>query len=316
MDLCGPESFALNKTWFPPFLLLILAFVWGSSFILMDIGLFGTNKAPLFSSWQVGALRIGFAGLVLLPVVISRINRISWRDYAWMAAVGIVGNTIPAFSFTYAQTVIDSNFAGILNGLTPFFALFIAAGFFGAKVKWLQLVGIGLGLLGATGLATQQELDLSLSWWHIGVVVMATACYGVSVNLIAYKLKHRESLTIAAFALLTGGIPCTIYALWSGVASITLEHPQGVLGLGAIAVLGIVGTAAALGLFNWLIQLTSGTYAASVTYLIPVFAMMWGALNDEYIGPMHLLWTVVIFSGVYLVNKGRTPKAAVESAES
>ena len=227
MDLCGPESFALNKTWFPPFLLLILAFVWGSSFILMDIGLFGTNKVPLFSSWQVGALRIGFAGLVLLPVVISRINRISWRDYAWMAAVGIVGNTIPAFSFTYAQTVIDSNFAGILNGLTPFFALFIAAGFFGAKVKWLQLVGIGLGLLGATGLATQQELDLSLSWWHIGVVVMATACYGVSVNLIAYKLKHRESLTIAAFALLTGGIPCTIYALWSAVASITLEHPQG-----------------------------------------------------------------------------------------
>ena len=53
-----------------------------------------------------------------------------------------------------------------------------------------------------------------------------------------------------------------------------------------------------------------------MTYLIPVFAMMWGALNDEDIGPMHLVWTVVIFSGVYLVNKGRTAKPAAESVES
>lgn len=287
-------------------LLIVLAFIWGSSFILMFEGLFDSEGQPLYTPWQVGAMRIAFAGLVLLPVAIRMLPKISLRDYGWMALVGLVGNTVPAFCFTYAETRLDSNFAGILNGLVPFFALLVGALLFRSPVRWIQVGGIAIGLIGATGLTFLQDVDLGGSWVHIAVVIGATVFYGVSINIIHHKLAHRESQTIAAFALLTGGVPCGIYALSSGMLTTFSTHPEGPMGMGAIAILGVVGTAAALVMFNLLIQRTSAIFAASVTYLIPVFALFWGVLYGENITGMHVVWACVVFSGVYLVNKGRS----------
>lgn len=307
---------ALKQSFLAWFLLLLLAFIWGSSFILMYESLFDSQEQPLFNSWQVGAMRIALAGFVLLPVVVFKWKKISLRDYGWMAAVGIVGNTIPAFSFTYAQTTLDSNFAGILNGLTPFWALLIGALLFRAVIKRIQFFGILIGLIGAIGLITMNEIDGSISIPHVVVVVIATACYGLSVNMIHHKLAHLHSATIAAFALMTGGVPCAIYALNSGAVDVIRDHPEGWLGFGAVAILGIVGTALALVLFNRLIQMTGSVFATSVTYLMPVVALFWGVLYHERITGMHVLWSVVIFSGVYLTNKGkasgRRTSAAVE----
>ena len=168
-------------------LLIVLAFIWGSSFILMFEGLFDSEGQPLYTPWQVGAMRIAFAGLVLLPVAIRMLPKISLRDYGWMALVGLVGNTVPAFCFTYAETRLDSNFAGILNGLVPFFALLVGALLFRSPVRWIQVGGIAIGLIGATGLTFLQDVDLGGSWVHIAVVIGATVFYGVSINIIHHK---------------------------------------------------------------------------------------------------------------------------------
>lgn len=276
--------------------------------------LFDSQGEALFNSWQVGAMRIALAGLVLIPVVIFKWKKVNLRDYGWMAAVGIVGNTIPAFSFTYAQTALDSNFAGILNGLTPFWALLIGAFLFRAAIQRIQVFGILIGLVGAIGLILMNEMDGKISVLHVIVVVIATACYGLSVNMIHHKLAHLQSATIAAFALLTGGIPCGIYALNSGAVDVIRDHPEGWMGFGAVAILGIVGTALALVLFNRLIQMTGSVFATSVTYLMPVVALFWGVMYEEKITLMHIVWSTVIFSGVYLTNKGKAAKPAVATA--
>lgn len=310
------KRYRVNQQFFNWALLILLAFVWGSSFVLMYEGLFDSNGEVLYTPWQVGAMRIAFAGLILLPVAIRALPKISLKDYGWMALVGLIGNTIPAFCFTYAETLLDTNFVGILNGLTPFFALFIGALLFRSPVRGLQVGGIAVGLIGATGLTLLQDVDLGGSWVHIAVVVVATVCYGMSINIIHHKLAHRESGTIAAFALLTGGVPCAIYTLSSGTLDVATTHPEGMWGMGAIAILGVVGTAVALIMFNVLIQRTSAIFAASVTYLIPVFAMVWGIAYSENITGMHVVWAAVIFSGVYLVNKGRQSAKAPEEAKS
>lgn len=298
------------------FLLLLLAFVWGSSFILMYEGLFDSAHRPLYSSWEVGAMRIGFAGLALAPVAWVRRNRVTWGEYGWMAAVGLIGNTIPAFCFTFAETELDSNFAGILNGLTPLFALVIGSVAFRSPVRLLQVLGIVIGLGGAVGLIALNGVGGEAPVVHVAVVVLATLCYGLSVNIISHKLVGVPSATIAAFALITGGLPCAVYVVaCSNAPAVLLEHPEGGIGLLAIAVLGIVGTALALVLFNRLIAMTSGLFGASVTYLIPVVAVGWGMAYGEHITAMHLLWTAVIFSGVYLVNRGKRVQVS-ESSKS
>jgi len=117
-----------------------LAFVWGSSFILMKEGLVS------FSAPQVGALRLFTAGLFFLPYTITKLGELKLQ-LAWkIFIVGLLGNGIPAFLFTWAEAHISSSIAGILNSLTPIFTLVIGVLFFKIKASWLKALGILLPL--------------------------------------------------------------------------------------------------------------------------------------------------------------------------
>ena len=111
------------------FILFFLAFIWGSSFILMKKGLVA------FTDQQVAALRLFIAFLTLLPFLFKAIIDLRKIQIIPLLIIGLFGNGLPAFLFTKAQTTLDSSFVGILNSLTPIFTLLVGIGIFGKKIS-------------------------------------------------------------------------------------------------------------------------------------------------------------------------------------
>ena len=184
--------------------LLILGFVWGSSFILMKVALFASDGTPLFPALDVAMSRIAIAGLALLPVAAANRKHLTRATLPWLLLVGGVGNLLPAYFFTTAQTLIPSSVAGMLNALTPMFTFVVGVALFGTRIKRLQVWGLVVGLVGAAVLAFQPGMGASLEpgmVWGAGRVVLATACYGLSVNLIRNKLGHVPAAAVAALSL-------------------------------------------------------------------------------------------------------------------
>ena len=287
--------------------LLVLGFIWGSSFILMKIALFASDGTPLFPALDVAMGRIAIAGLALGPIGYRHRHHLSRATWPWLVMVGGIGNLLPAYLFTTAQTLIPSSVAGMLNALTPMFTFLVGMALFGTRVKGLQVAGLIVGLLGAAVLAFQPgmgaEIDGSMVY-GAGRVVLATACYGLSVNVIRNKLGHVPPAAVASLSLGLMSMPALAVALTGQSMDLVGSHPDGLKGLAAMVVLAVLGTGIALIAFNRIIQRTNALFASTVTYIIPVFATMWGWLDNEPLTLLHLVGGVVVLSGVWLVSRG------------
>ncbi|MFC2107248.1 DMT family transporter [Bacteroidota bacterium] len=280
-------------------ILIILAFIWGSSFILIKKSLL------YFSANEVGALRIVFAFVFLIPFSIYRFKKLGFRKIALITIIGLFGNIAPAFLFAYAQKGLDSNLAGVLNSITPLFTFLIALTFFGFKSKWYNIIGIFIALAGAVGLTSVSGgHDLQFNIGYAAYILIATLCYATNVNLIKYFLKDIDIISITVFSFLIPGFLVLIY-LFAGTPILqTIENnPEFWKGVIYVGLLGIVGTALALLAFNKLIKISNPVIASSVTYMIPIVALMWGILDGEKFETIYLLYILLILSGVYLVNK-------------
>jgi drug/metabolite transporter (DMT)-like permease len=295
--------------------LLLLAFVWGSSFILMKIALFDSSGAPVYSAMDVAALRITIAALTLLPVAISQFKNVPREKWIWILGVGTFGNLLPAYLFTSAQTEVPSAIAGMLNSLTPLFTMIIAVLLFKTAISRSQLIGLVIGFFGAMLLISDggNLVDVFMSESGISIVgcrkvALATLFYGLSVNILRNKLLDVGATTIAAIAL-AFVMPIAVFALFgSDVPTILLENPSGIKSMLSVVVLAVIGTAAALAVFNALIKWTDALTASSVTYIIPVFAAMWGFIDGEALTVWHLIGGLVILLGVALVKRGSSGK--------
>ena len=106
----------------------------------------------VYSSSEVGALRIFIAFLVLTPLIFKHVKKEHFKYWPAFLGMGMLGNFIPAFLFTKAETVISSSLAGMLNSLTPLFTLLFGVLLFKAKTKTLNVIGILIGFIGAIGL--------------------------------------------------------------------------------------------------------------------------------------------------------------------
>jgi len=285
-----------GKRWFQFTILMIVAFIWGSSFILMKIGM------KSFSSDQAAALRIFMAALVLLPIAIRQIKVLQLKDVKSLLIVGFIGNFFPAFMFMKAETRIDSSLAGMLNSLTPVFTLIVGMLFHRMAFRWMQVVGLSVGLAGAIGLI------LAGDGFHLGAInsyalyiVLATCFYAVSINQIKSTLPHLTGVQVTSFSFLFIGPVALIYLFTTNFTP-ALVNPGWPLHLLALAVLGIVGSALAMLLMNSLIRHSTPIAASSVTYVIPIFAILWGLLYGEKVTLLHLICMCFILAGVYLIN--------------
>jgi len=277
--------------------LLVLSLVWGSSFILIKKGLIG------LSAIQVGSLRIIFAALFLLLIGFKSLSLIPKDKWKYIALTSVFGTFIPAFLFALAQTEIDSSVSSILNSLTPLNTLILGALVFGVSFQRRQVWGVIIGLIGSLLLVFNGAMHHpDQNYYYAILVVIASVCYAVNVNLIKRFLSDLTPLSITTGNFLFLVFPALTILYFTGFYDVlAVEKVQHSVYF--IMILGVIGTGIANILFFKLIQISSPVFATSVTYLIPVVAFCWGLLDNEMLTAVQFVGAFIILIGVYLSAK-------------
>lgn len=286
-------------------ILVLLALVWGSSFILMKRGMIDKATGDLvFSSNQVGAMRMLFASTVLLPLGLRSIKIItSFKIGLSLAVVSLAGSFLPAFLFTYAETGISSGYAGMLNSIVPIFTLIIGATLFRQQLYRMQVIGVLMGTVGIVILVNGvSTVDTSGTYLHVMAVVLATVCYGLSTNTMRYNLSHLQPLKVTSVAFVFAFIPAVLLFFYFDTPTTIMENEHANKALIHILILAIFGTALSLILFNYLIGKTSALFASSVTYLLPIVAVIIGFFDGEIMSWVQVLAMLIILSGIFTAN--------------
>ena len=285
-----------QKRWF---YLIILSIIWGSSYILMKKALI------ILTPIEVGALRVIFSALILFSVGYRTLFKITKKQWYYIFITALLGTFFPVFLFAYAIQNIDSSIISILNSLTPLNTLIAGTLFFGIPFLRKQLIGIIIGLIGATILIFKgAALHPNQNYYFSLFIVLASMGYAFNINILKKHLNDLSALAITTGSFMILIIPA-IFILW-GTNFITIENVQNAkVPLFYILLLSIFGTAMAKTLFNKLVQIASPIFSSSVTYLIPIVAIFWGVIDGEKLHVDQLFAGGLILLGIYLSNKGK-----------
>jgi drug/metabolite transporter (DMT)-like permease len=283
----------------PIFLLLVLALIWGTSFILIKQGL------KVFPPDVVGALRVSAACIILLPLSLPRLHELKKGDHFNIAVSGLMGIFIPAFLFATAQTRLNSSLAGILNTLSPVWTMIMGALFFQQRFRGYAILGILISF-GGTVLLALSRSGGSITGFNAYALLIVAACalYGANLNWVKFRISGISSITLTSVSMLLVG-PLGILYLFTATdfVSILSTQPGAWRALGFIVLLALMGTALAGLLFNKLVKISTPLFASSVTYIMPIVAVSWGLLDGEQLTTGHYIGMVTIIGGVYLANR-------------
>ncbi len=253
--------------------------------------------------YQVASIRMLSAGLVLIPFARKAWKAIPKDKILLVIVSGLIGSFFPAYLFCIAETKLDSALAGILNALTPFFVIMIGMLFFQLKANAIKILGVFIGFIGlclliaSSGHFSFQNLSYSL------YILLATALYGLNVNLVGRYMQGIGSLNIASLAFVFLVIPCIIILGITGYFALPFTDHGILKSTAASFILGVMGTAVASILFYMLIKRSGHLFASMVTYGIPFVAVLWGLVYGEQVTLVQIGCLGIILSGVYLVNK-------------
>lgn len=290
-----------NKTLQAWSLLILLSLIWGSSFILIKKALIVLQ--PL----EVGAIRILSASIFLLPFVLRNARLIQKNQIRYLIYVGLLGSFIPAFLFAIAQTRLESSLTGVLNAMTPIFTIIVGLIVFKQSQKPRVYLGMIGGFTGATILITAGSGGSFSDFnWYGLLVILATLMYAFNLNIIKYKLTGLRAMTITSLSLAIVGPMALVVLLGFTDFTHKIMTVEGAwLATSYTLVLGVVGTALALIIFNRLVSLTDPVFTSSVTYIIPVIAVVWGVWDGEVLQLLHIVGILAILGGVYVANSTR-----------
>ncbi|WP_299890285.1 DMT family transporter [uncultured Lacinutrix sp.] len=279
--------------------LLVLSLIWGTSFILIKKGLLGLTP------YQLGALRTVLTGLFLLAVGFNTIKTIKKKDWKWIIISGLLGSFIPAFFFAIAETEIDSAVVSVLNSLVPLNTILMGLAIFKITSTKRQILGVIIGFIGTAILILKgAALNPDQNYWFAGFIIASTLMYAANVNIIKRYLQDVKPLTIAVGNYVPIIIPALIVLVFTDFFSID-NFNSSVFGISIfyVAILSLFGTAMAKVLFFKLVQISTPVFASSVTYIMPIVALIWGLLDGESFSVLQGLATIIILIGVYLANK-------------
>ena len=277
--------------------LLILSFVWGSSYILIKKALIGLT--PL----QVGSLRTIISTVLLLVIGYSSLKSIPKDKWKWILITGLV-SFIPPFLFAYAQTEIDSALAAILNSLTPLATLLIGVGFYRFKIDSKQISGVIIGLIGSVLLMYQGSvINPDQNLLYVFFIIFASVLYALQVNLLKVHLQDVSAVAITVGNFIFIFPLAVVIFFMSDYKQIDISDKDVKVALFCLIILSIVGTVFAKILFNKFVQIASPVFASSVTYILPIVALFWGLLDGEIFTLNQFFATLIILIGVYLANK-------------
>jgi len=295
-----PQSSPGLKSWI---ILLLLSFVWGSSFILIKKSLIA------FDPVEVGALRVFITFLAFLPVIYYHRKKINWGDWKKFLAVGIMGSALPSVLFAIAQTEVSSSIAGVLNSITPVFTLIIGVILFKQKTKKNQVIGVAFGFIGALLLLLgDQSNDTSSNLFYGMLVVLATICYAYNVNAIKAWVENTSPIIISAVSFSMLGPLGALYLFSTTFIEHLTTNEYGWYSLGAVLFLALVGTALSTILFFKLIQDTDAIFGSSVAFVIPIFAVLWGLFDGESFYLIQVLGMLLVLLGIYLIRDKKKKK--------
>ena len=287
-------------------ILCVLGIIWGSSFILMKKAL--TTYPPI----EITLYRIFIVFLVFFPLGIKSFFKIKKKTGFVLLLSAIIGSVIPYFLFIKAQTKIDSSLNGILNSITPLFTLLFGVVLFKQKTNFRSVIGVIVGLIGATSLIllSTGENIFSSSILYALFPVLGSACYALNINIIKTYLKDIPALKITSWSFIFIGPIAGLFLFFqTDFTNNLINNDPNYLNFIFINILGILGSGLAFWVFNLLIKETSSVFASSVTYLIPVVAIFWGVIDGESFGIVQFYLCLVIFCGIYLIkSKSQKPK--------
>lgn len=245
--------------------------------------------------------------LWLLPAARTPFQR---GDAPRLVALSLLWVAVPFTLFPIAERSISSGLTGLLNGAMPIFAVTIGALMLRRLPRRTQLVGLVIGFAGIAGIALPRVAEGSSEATGVALVLLATVCYGVAINIATPLTQRYGSLPVMARML-------ALAALWTA--------PLGVLGLrgsgfhwpslAAVAALGIMGTGVAFVLMGRLVSRVGSARASFATYLIPVVALVLGLVfRDEDVHVSSVVGVVLVIAGAILASRREAAAAAADES--
>jgi drug/metabolite transporter (DMT)-like permease len=278
--------------------------IWGGSFVFMRV------LAPVLGPILTSNLRILLAGIILIIYFKIISLDVEWKkNFKHYLILGLLHCSIPFSLFSFAALHLPASNMSILNACTPFFAAIFSALWLNEPLKTNRVIGLILGFTGVVIISKAAVIEQD-SMFIIATLacILATVCYGLSVTYIKTHAHGVNPVAIAGAGSLLGGLAMLPANYFNGeVGAITLEIVV------MVFVFALFCSAIAFILFYKLIKDIGPTKATTVTFLIPVFGMLWGNLIlDEQITSGVFLGCAVILLGIYLIF--RNPKTKQPSS--
>ncbi|MCF6350188.1 MAG: DMT family transporter [Flavobacteriaceae bacterium] len=280
--------------------LIVLSIIWGTSLFLI-------KKATLsFNAYQVGALIMVFSAIVILPFGFKSLKNIQKKHYGSLFIIALFSTFIPSFMFTIAIGKIGISMTSILNSLTPLNTLWLGFFMFTVKFSKSQVIGLVIGFIGLlVYFLTGDFYKGSSEYIYSLLVIFSSLGYALNSNLIMVKLKSLNAISITTSVFLITLIPSLIVLFYTDFFQVYDASSKQVNSLIYILFKAVIGTALAMVMYNKLVHISSAVFASSVTYLIPIVALIWGYFDGEKVTIWQFFAGVLILLGVYIANRAR-----------
>lgn len=277
-------------------LFVSVSLIWGSSFLLMAIGL------DAFEPGLITVLRVALGAGALWLVPKARATSVQRADWPRLVALSFLWVAIPFTLFPIAQQYINSAIAGMLNGAMPIFAAVFAVILLRRLPRRTMIVGLVIGFVGVVAISAPSIGQGSSEALGVVLVLLATVCYGISVNIAAPIQQQYGSIPVMARML-------ALATVWTA--------PLGLIGAAgsefawgpfvAVATAGVLGTGIAFVIMGSLVGRVGATRASFITYVIPVVALVLGVVfRGDEVAPIAVVGVVLVIAGAALASRRDT----------
>lgn len=278
-------------------LLIVLTLIWGSSFILIKKGL------EHFDPYQVGALRVLIAGVLLSPLAIIHRKKFPQKRIKWLVLAAFSGNFIPMFLFPIAETQISSSVAGIINSMMPIFVIIVGGLFWKSATTGRQILGVSISFSGACLLMLGSQGETGIKFFPILLLLIATFLYAISMTTVKAKLNDISSQVLSGFVFFyVLFLPSLLALISTGFFGEFKGTSSEFIGLGYVSLLSIFGTGLAMLLNYRLLKISSPLFASTVTLLMPIVAVLWGVLDGERLTTIQFTGGLIIIGGLIFLR--------------
>ncbi len=283
---------AAAARWRTPLELTVLGAIWGGSFLFMRVA------APDFGAIPLVEARLGLGALILLPFL--------WRARAqfsvtlWLRITGIaaINSVLPFALFAWGAERAPAGIGAITNAMTVMFTALVAFLFYGERIGPRRLIGLLGGFVGVAILASGKTAGASV-WPAALAGTTAALLYGFGINLVRRHLTGYRSGAVAAANLVSGAVLLAPLAIYSWP-----HHPLGAASWASAVLLGVLCTGVAFVFYYRLIARVGAPRASTVTYLIPLFGVIWAwLLLGEPLTVSMALAGALILAGVALSQR-------------